>query len=486
MQALLPDKIYVLSGSNINLMFLGVEFMTSWQENEASEKEVRTAREMAFDILKEAEEKNFYLNLLLNKKLSAYKLSQPERNFLTELTYGVVQRLNTLDWVLSLYLKYPLKKLTPSIRIVLRIGVYQLLYLDRVPASAAVNEAVKMAHRYGHRGVAGLVNAVLRKVNVERDNLPWPERSKKDQFLSLYYSYPLWMIRRWMANMGEEEVEAFCRTGNTVPPLTVRTNTMILGREELKNILDDEGVETTNCIYAEEGLHLKLSRRLSELPSFQKGYFHIQGESSMLVSHLLNPQPGEKILDLCSAPGGKTTHLATIMANQGNILAGDIYSQRLKLVDEAARRQGLRIIQTEKIDGRSVPPSMHDSFHRVLLDVPCSGLGVIRRKADLKWRRQPDDINSLAALQLELLKGAFKALCPGGVLIYSACTLEPEETREVVESFLRLEESAQRSVLSTLLPTGLKEEEREEGMVNLLPHRHDLDGFFIARIRKKL
>lgn len=460
--------------------------MTSWEETEVSGKEVRNAREMAFDILKEAEEKKPYLNLLLNKKLSTYKLPQPERNFLTELTYGVVQRLNTLDWVLSLYLKYPLKKLTPSIRIVLRIGVYQLLYLDRVPASAAVDEAVKMAHRHGHRGVAGLVNAVLRKVNIERSNLPWPERSENEQFLSLYYSYPLWMVRRWLTNMGEEEAEVFCRSGNTVPPLTARTNTLILQRAELKKILKDEGVEATNCIYAEEGLHLKLSGRLTDLNSFQKGFFHIQGESSMLVSRLVNPQPGENILDLCSAPGGKTTHLATIMANHGNILAGDLYSQRLKLVDEAARRQGLRIIQTQKIDGRNLPSSMHDYFHRVLLDAPCSGLGVIRRKADLKWRRQPDDINSLAALQLELLKGAYKALCPGGVLIYSACTLEPEETREVVDSFLRLEVSAQLSVLSPLLPTELQEEEREEGMVNLLPHRHNLDGFFVARIRKNL
>lgn len=204
----------------------------------------------------------------------------------------------------------------------------------------------------------------------------------------------------------------------------------------------------------------------------------------MLVSRLLNPQPGEDVLDLCSAPGGKAMHLATIMGDQGSVLAIDLYSQRLKLVDEAARRQGLSIIRTEKMDGRNLPLSTRSNFHRVLLDAPCSGLGVIRRKADLKWRRQPEDINSLASLQLELLNGAYQALRPGGVLIYSACTLEPEETVEVVTSFLQQEKSAQLSMLSPLLPEEIKGEEKKEGMIYFLPHKHDLDGFFVARIRK--
>ncbi len=460
-------------------LFKGVEFMPSGEQ-----KEVLNAREAAFDVLRKVEEERSYLNLLLNKKLSLFEFSQPERNLLTELTYGVVQRLNTLDWVLSLYLKHPLEKLTPSIRIVLRMGAYQLLYLDRVPESAAVDESVKMAHRYGHKGVAGLVNAVLRKVNIEKDKLPWPARSENDQFLSLYYSYPLWMVRRWLNNMGMEEAEAFCKSGNKVPPLTVRTNTLRSSREELKKSLEKEGVEVTRCKYAEEGLYLKLSRRLLDMDSFQKGYFHIQGESSMLVSRLLNPQPGEDVLDLCSAPGGKAMHLATIMGDQGSVLAIDLYSQRLKLVDEAARRQGLSIIRTEKMDGRNLPLSTRSNFHRVLLDAPCSGLGVIRRKADLKWRRQPEDINSLASLQLELLNGAYQALRPGGVLIYSACTLEPEETVEVVTSFLQQEKSAQLSMLSPLLPEEIKGEEKKEGMIYFLPHKHDLDGFFVARIRK--
>ena len=463
--------------------------MSSLEKNNSSagaEKGAINARSAALEALKEVEEREAYLNLVLNRFLSGNSLSDAERSLFTELAYGVMQRRNTLDWVLSLYLNRPMEKLTIWIRNILRMGVYQLLYLPRIPDSAAVDEAVKLASRYGHRGVAGLVNAVLRKVSGAKGSLPWPSREENPVlYLSLRHSYPIWMVERWMENLGFEETEAFCAAGNMVPPLTVRTNTLRLSKTELKHRLEIEGVGAGDCVYAPEGLHLKLNKRLVELESFREGLFQVQGESSMLVAPLLNPQPGEAVLDLCSAPGGKTVHLGMLMQNQGSIVATDLYPKRLKLVQDAAHRQGIDIINTEKLDGRSVDPDKEGAFQRVLADVPCSGLGVIRRKGDLKWRRRPEDILSLAELQLQLLKGAYKYLCRGGVLLYSACTTEPEETTGVLEKFLAAEPSARPVMLSPLLPEKLKGEEQRAGMICLWPHKHNLDGFFLARIRKK-
>ncbi|NMB41631.1 MAG: 16S rRNA (cytosine(967)-C(5))-methyltransferase RsmB [Firmicutes bacterium] len=441
------------------------------------------AREASLKVLVELEKKDTYLNLALNRVFSRQLFPEAERALLTELSYGVVQRLNTLDWVLALYLSHPLEKLTIWIRNILRMGAYQLLFLDRIPDSAAVDESVKLAHRFGHKGVAGLVNAVLRKVSTSKKTLPWPSREKNlEHYISLRYSYPLWMVQRWLKNMGADETEAFCSACNTVPPLTVRTNTLRLSRAKLKEILLQEGTEAKNCLYAAEGLEIKISERLFDLPSFREGFFQIQGEASMLAATSLNPQPGESVLDLCSAPGGKTIHMANLMQNQGNIVATDLYPHRLELVQKAAKHQGVKIIRTEKLDGRSLPDEKIKAFERVLLDVPCSGLGVIRRKTDLKWRRQPEDIASLSQLQLRLLKEGFKALRPKGVLLYSACTIEPEETTDVINKFLEQEPSARPAMFSSLLPEGL---ESKEGRIFLWPHKHNLDGFFLARIRKE-
>lgn len=379
-----------------------------------------------------------------------------------------------------------MEKLTPWIRNILRMGTYQLLYLERIPEAAAVDEAVKLAHRYGHKGVAGLVNAVLRKISRSKDNLPWPSREQEPAlYLSLRYAYPLWMVQRWIKNLGAEAAEAHCSAGNRRPPLTIRTNTLRLSREELQRVLQAEGTGSRECRYAPEGLYLKLAHSLVELKSFQQGLFQVQGESSMLAAPLLNPQPGELVLDLCSAPGGKTIHLAALMKNQGRIIAADLYPHRLKLVQAAAERQGIQIIQTENIDGRSLPSEWQGTFQRVLLDVPCSGLGVIRRKGDLKWRRRPEDIASLSQLQMQLLRSAFQALCSGGVLLYSACTTEPEETTEVINKFLAQERLAQPVMLSPFLPQELHAEEKIAGQIFLWPAQHNLDGFFLARIRKK-
>jgi 16S rRNA (cytosine967-C5)-methyltransferase len=469
----------------INYLCLEVGLMapSKGKENPAGQL---SSREAALKILKEVEEKGAYVNLVLNRVISSgASLTDEERSLLTKLSHGVCQRLNTLDWVLALYLDQPLEKLTIWIRNILRMGAYQILYLEKIPDAAAVNEAVKLAQRYGHRGVAGLVNAVLRKISRNRDKLPWPSLEQNpEQYLSLRYSYPPWMVRRWINNLGLRETEAFCAASNHVPPLTIRTNTLRVTRKELKKILQAQGVKVSECLYAPEGLELRLAGRLTALPSFQEGLFQVQSEASMLVAPLLNPQPGEAVLDLCSAPGGKAIHLGILMRNEGIVVASDFYPHRLQLVERAARHQGASIIVTEKMDGRSLPREKRSFFDRVLLDAPCSGLGVLRRKTDLKWARRPEDIAILAQLQFELLQGAFSALRPGGVLLYSACTTEPEETTAILDKFLHAEPAAQKVLLSPFLPEGLKNQEKEEGMLFFWPQSHGLDGFFLAKLRK--
>ena len=252
-----------------------------------------SARSLALEVLKEVEEREAYLNLVLNRTLSSISLSDAERSLFTELAYGVMQRRNTLDWALSLYLNRPVEKLTIWIRNILRMGVYQLLYLPRIPDSAAVDEAVKLAYRYGHRGVAGLVNAVLRKVSAAKASLPWPSREEKPAlYLSLRHSYPLWMVERWIENMGLEEAEAFCAAGNMVPPRTVRTNTLKLRKAELKKRLENEGVSAEDLVYAPDGLHLKLNKRLVELESFREDSFRSRGNLRCWLLLCFNPNRG--------------------------------------------------------------------------------------------------------------------------------------------------------------------------------------------------
>ncbi len=443
-----------------------------------------TARSYALRILKEVEE-GAYANIALNRLLNKISPTEEERSFLTELCYGVLQRLNTLDWILSFYLTSPLEKLTPWIRNILRLGVFQLLYLERVPASAAVDEAVKLAMRFGHKGVAGLVNAVLRKVSQAREEIPWPSRSADPPlYLSLVYSFPLWIVRRWIRQMGLDEAEELCRANSIQPPLSIRSNTLKTTPHKLKALLEEEGVKADFCRFASEGLVLRLSKKLTDLNSFREGLFQVQGEASMLVAPLVNPKAGDRVLDLCSAPGGKTLHMAMLMGNEGEIVAGDLYPHRLRLLQRAMEQQGVKIVRVEKLDGRVISSGKYGLFDRVLLDVPCSGLGVVRRKGELKWRRKEQDIPMLAGLQADLLRNAFKALKPGGVLVYSACSTEPEETREIIFRFLEEEPSAGLALLEPLLPQELQLRGRPHARVHhkILPAiiwilRSRSDGF---------
>ncbi|MDY6825686.1 MAG: 16S rRNA (cytosine(967)-C(5))-methyltransferase RsmB [Bacillota bacterium] len=443
-----------------------------------------SAREVALKALVRFERDQAYLNLVLPSLVR--ECSEEERSLAKELAAGTVQRLNTLDWALQLYLKQPLKKLTPWIRNLLRLSAYQLLYLDRVPQYAAVDQAVHLAGRYGHRGVAGLVNAVLRRLSREAAVLPWPDRQQQPiEYLCLKESYPRWLVKRVLKRWEFNEVEAWCRANNRKPALSIRPNNVQTSENDLVALLAEESVEAVKSPVVPGMLRIRGGMNPARTESFREGLFSIQGESSSLVAPLLEPQSHDRIVDLCSAPGGKTTHLAELMNDRGLIYAVDLHKKRLQLVERAARRLRLQSIRTLEADGRMIGTLDLSVPSAVLVDAPCTGLGVIRRLPEIKWRRTAGDPFRMQQLQLQLLNAAADILPVGGKLLYSVCSSEPEECSKVTEIFSTDHPHFRHEECVPRLPSVLQKKQDNFYTVSLLPHHHGTDGFYMALWTRK-
>lgn len=448
-----------------------------------------TARERAVRILSRVDEKEAYANLLLQRELREVEDGR-DRQLITLLVNGTLKNRLTLDYALRRHLRTPLSALPHEVRWILRISAFQLLFLSKIPAPAAVNEGVEMTKRR-QRKYSGLVNGVLHKVLEEGWNIRWPNPEKEAaRYLSVRYSHPEWMVKRWFKRYGFEETERLCQTNNEPAPLWIRTNTLLTTREELMDRLQQEGLEVSLGERVPESLNVENSGALDKLSSFQEGLFTVQDESSQLVAHVLNPQPGERVLDACGAPGGKTTHLAQKMKNQGEILAFDIHPHKVELIAQLAERLGITIIKAQAGDAREMPGIQNGSCQKVLVDAPCSGLGVIRRRADLRWNKAEEEISELPALQLEILERAAQCVALGGELVYSTCTIEPEENFEVVKSFRKAHPEFKPINLLDVLPFSLNDErdirQAEKGMLQILPHRHGMDGFFLAKFKREV
>lgn len=449
-----------------------------------------TAREIGLRVLYAVEEEGAYANLTLNRFLQESALSRPDRGLVTELVYGTLKRRATLDWVLTKFLSRPLEKLDPWIREILRQGAFQLLFLDRIPASAACNEAVNLAKIFGHSGTAGLVNGVLRNVVRNRENLDFPD-SETDPaaYLETRQSHPRWLIEKWVRELGGEETSALCAANNETPPITVRTNTLKITRERLIEILREEGIAAEPARYAPEGIIVGDLAALSSLASFREGLFQVQDESSMLAARIVNPKPGDLVIDACSAPGGKTTHLAELMQNQGRVVALDVHPHKLHLIEDNCRRLGIEIVETRTADARTLPGEWAGKADCVLVDAPCSGLGVIRRRPEIRWRQGPEQIAGLADLQKELLTAAAGCVRPGGTLVYSTCTISEAENSRAAAEFTAAHPEFVRADLLPYLPQGLRPAGVSDQLplvqIQLLPHHHGTDGFFIARWERK-
>lgn len=443
-------------------------------------------RESALKILYDVNEKGAYSNISLNKYFTNQELKSIDRAFITDIVYGTLKWKYTIDYLIGKFSSIKIKKLSPWILNILRMGIYQLIYMDRIPVSAACNESVKLAVKYGHIASSKYVNAVLRNIARSADNLPYPDKSKDSlEYLSIRYSHPVWMVKEWIYLFGEEFTEGLLRANNDVAPFTVRVNDLKLSNSDLADVLAKDGFEVEKGKYLDEALIIKNPSAVQRMDAFAKGYFQVQDESSMLVGKVLDPKPEETILDVCSAPGGKSTHIAQIMKNRGSVISRDIHEHKIKLIDQAKERLGIEIIKTEVFDAAALDSELIGKIDRVLVDAPCTGFGIIRRKPDIKWSRNSEDKAEIVSLQGQILSTAAKYVKNGGVLVYSTCTIEPEENEKAVEKFIEQNKDFYLEDITDLLPKTLRKESAVRGYIQLYPNIDGIDGFFIARMRKR-
>lgn len=444
-----------------------------------------SARRIALEVLYKIEVKNAYSRIALDSALSSCELSKEDRALVTELVYGVVRHLNTLDWILNTYsFKRKIEEFSPYVRNILRLGAYQLIYLDKIPAYAAINESVEMSKEFEHSGVASLVNALLHAVNNNKKDIIYPDPEKNLSFyLSIRYSHPQWLIIRWLSRFGEKETIQLCEVNNQPPPLSIRTNTLKTTREELIHILKEEDVEVEVSSVAPESLKIRDFVSLTQLESFKKGLFTVQGESSQLISYILAPQPGETVLDACAAPGGKTTHIAELMNNTGAIVAIDIHKARLEMIKENCKRLGVTNVNAELLDVTQASSVYSKKFDRCLVDAPCSSLGIIQSQPEVRWNRDyRDTLVKMPQLQSAILDGVAQCVRPKGVVVYSVCSLEPEEGEKIIEKFLKDRPLFRLESVKPYLPLGKEDLVDEKGFLKIYPHRHHMDGMFACRM----
>lgn len=419
-----------------------------------------TARQLALKVLYEVEKNGAYPGMELKKQLANSELSSADRGFATELVYGVIKNRTRLDFIISKYSKQKLKKISDWIINILRMGVYQIVFLDKIPLSAAVNESVKLAKRYGHQASSGFVNGVLRNVGRNGD-VQYP---KGREYYEIYYSHPKWLVDMLFDQYGDG-AEKIIENNNKVPSTTVRVNTLKTTAEEVVNSLTDNGiiVDKTEC---ENIIKISGFGDISKLNEYKEGFITPQGLSSYKAAIAVNPQKDEVIMDLCSAPGGKTTAMAEICGDGAKIYAFDLFEHKIKLVYNNCKRLGIESVDVKSHDCTVLMDEFVGKADKILADVPCSGLGIIRKKPDIKWNKETEDFDAIISIQQKILDNAGKYLKKGGKLVYSTCTLNKNENENVAEEFAQ------------------KYNYKIEDMQTVLPDE-DHDGFFICRMTKE-
>jgi 16S rRNA (cytosine967-C5)-methyltransferase len=384
--------------------------------------------------------------------------------------------------------RFPFQKIDPSVLNILRIALYQVFFMDRVPESAAVNEAVKQARALGSSHVAGFVNGILRHICRTRDEISYPDRhSNLPQYLSVFYSYPRWLVEKWIRELGSGFVEPLLAAGNSPPVLVVRANGLKIDRTGLINRLKKEGVAGRPTTYSPEGIEMSgMKGRVDRMASFREGLFQVQGEAAQICGYLISPEKGKNILDICAGLGGKSTHMAWLMENKGRVVALDINHSRLVSLSKSSRRLGIDCIDPVVSDaGEDLPYLFSHSFDTILIDGPCSGLGVISKNPDAKWAKDASDIERLSLLQLKILIHAAPLLRRGGKMLYVTCTISKEENDGVVSDFLGQNKGMSLVNLKKHVPHWGFDLIDDEGFLRTFPHIHGMDGFFGAMFVKR-
>ncbi|MDF1594254.1 MAG: 16S rRNA (cytosine(967)-C(5))-methyltransferase RsmB [Desulfobacterales bacterium] len=447
----------------------------------------KDARQTAWAVLNRLDGGNKTLDRLLDDHFAGRDiLPKRERALFYALVYGVLRWRGRLDWIISYFSRKPIHKIDPKILNLLRLGLFQITNLDKVPTSAAVNTSVEMAKSVAAPWVAGFVNANLRKMAREHQNVPFPEISSRPvPSLAAIKSFPEWLIQRWVQRFGVNETAALCDAINLIPPITLRANTLKSDRQGLMTALGHDAEEIRKTDHAPDGVSLRHpTKPIAEMPSFQQGWFQVQDEAAQLVVSLVDPQPGERILDSCAGLGGKTGHLAQLMKNRGEIIALDVDDSKLQKTGSEMSRLGVTIVKTLNHDLSGILTCAQvGMFDRVLVDAPCSGLGVLRRNPDTKWSSSEEDLKRLGARQIRFLENLQGIVKPSGILAYSVCSTESEENEDVIKAFLNNHEN----FVIDDEPGGLPREARgclDRGYFKTFPHRNSMDGFFSVRLRR--
>ena len=441
-------------------------------------------REIVLEVLLEITEHGMYSHIVLRDVLNKYQyLEKKERSFITRVTEGTLEHMMEIDYILDQFSKVKVKKMKPVIRNIMRSAVYQMKYMDSVPVSAACNEAVKLAVRKGFGSLRGFVNGVLRNVARNLDQIEYP--TEPLQRLSIQYSMPEWILNLWLKAYDSDIVEQMLQAFQRETPLTIRCNLRMVTPKQLKEHLEAEGVTVKVHPYLEYAFHISGFDYLGDLESFQNGEFSVQDISSMLVSELADPKEGDYVIDVCAAPGGKSLHMAEKLNGSGHVEARDLTEYKVGLIQENIERTGLNNVEAVQQDALIFDEASVGKADIVLADLPCSGLGVLAKKTDLKYKATKEGADSLAKLQREMLKNVQAYVKDEGKLVYSTCTINPAENMDNVHWFLNQYPEFELIDIHGSLCEELQKDVKENGCIQLLPGVHQSDGFFLACMKKR-
>lgn len=439
-------------------------------------------REKAFLALVEIEKNKAYSNLIANKYSEG--MDSRDRGFLRELLYGTVENYIYYEWIISKFSKIKIRKIDTEVKIILKMAVHQIMNLDRVPDSAAVNEAVKLVGKYSNTGAKSFVNGVLRNISRNKETIGFPDRTDIVKYLAVRYSYPDWLIKNWIDDYGAEFTEELCIANSGRHFMNIRVNTLKTNSDELQKILEKEGYEIELSEYSDLSFRVNNPAGIVDSSLYIEGYFDIQDVSSILAGEASDVKPGEKLLDICSAPGGKAVHMAAIMENDGYIEARDIYEHKLKEIEKKAERLGVKILKTELKDAEVFDESDVEKWDICLADVPCSALGLIRNKPEIKFNRTENEMDEFPRIQRRILENASKYVKKGGTIIYSTCTINKRENIELIEKFISDNKEFKFEGFGNNIKESIISKDAEKGYLQLFPNIHDTNGFFIAKLKK--
>lgn len=435
------------------------------------------AREIAYKVLLDIEKNKNYSNMAINKHFKDVKLSNQDRGLATEIIYGVIENKYYIDYIIDKLSKVKTNKMEIYVKTLLRMGIYQIMFLNSISDYAAVNETVNLAKKKNSK-VSGFINGILRNVIRQKETIGAIKVKDDIDYLAIKYSYDKWMIRNWMIHFGREFTEELLEANSQRPIIYLRTNTLKITRDELIEKLEKQNIKASKVNVVDEAIKVENLKDIENNPLYKEGLFTVQDISSMLVGKVMNPEENSLVLDVCSAPGGKTTHMATLMNNTGEVVSRDIYEHKLKLIKASCKRLNLTNVNVEEYDAMKIDKDSIGKFDYVLADVPCSGLGIIRRKPEIKYKEK-EEFRDLPPIQKKILENASKYVKKGGTLIYSTCTIQDSENIDVINEFLQKNKNFE---LAPINEVKVDLDNQEKGYMKIYPNVHEMDGFFISKL----